>query len=104
MLKTAKKAAKPFIVIDNGLRILITPSEGWYAVQGLDVRGLNTQGRTIEEAIYMAYDAARALAGAREMMAKKTARQSKEIAQSMNPPVSKRKTTRRLHGQTVGAK
>lgn len=57
---------EPFIVIDKGLRILVTLSDGWYAVQGLDMRGLNTQGRTIEEAIYMAHDAAKALADARE--------------------------------------
>ncbi len=64
MPKTATKT-EPFIVIDRGLRILVTPCEGRYAVQGMDVRGLNTQGRTIEEAIAMAHDAAQALAEAR---------------------------------------
>jgi predicted RNase H-like HicB family nuclease len=70
-MPTTTPKNEPFIVIDKGLRILITQCEGWYAVQGLDVRGLNTQGRTIEEAISMAHDAAEALAGARSAMAKK---------------------------------
>ncbi len=69
LMSRAEKKTEPFIVIDRGLRILITPCEGWYAVQGLDVRGLNTQGRTIEEAISMAHGAARALADARATMA-----------------------------------
>ena len=72
-----KMPEKPFIVIDNGLRILLTPSDGWYAVQGLDIRGLNTQGRTVEEAIYMAHDAAKALAESRALMAKQTAKEAK---------------------------
>ncbi len=75
MAKAARKASDSFIVIDKGLRILITPSDGWYAVQGLDIRGLNTQGRTIEEAIYMAHDAAKLLAESRTIMAKETARE-----------------------------
>lgn len=76
MPKTVEKT-ESFIVIDKGLRILVTPCEGWYAVQGLDVRGLNTQGRTIEEAISMAHDAAEALSDARAAMAGKTAREMK---------------------------
>lgn len=81
MTKPANKESS-FIVIDNGLRILITPSDGWYAVQGLDVRGLNTQGRTIEEAIAMAHDAAKALADARKSMARKTAREIRQSPRS----------------------
>ncbi len=77
----------PFIVIDKGLRILVTPCEGWYAVQGMDMRGLNTQGRTIEEAIAMAHDAARALAGAREAMAKETAKEIKAAHPRSRRPV-----------------
>jgi predicted RNase H-like HicB family nuclease len=34
-------------------------------VEGLDFKGLVTQGRSIEEAIYMAHDAAKLLAEAR---------------------------------------
>jgi predicted RNase H-like HicB family nuclease len=96
MPKTGKKAAEPFIVIDKGLRILITPVDGWYAVQGLDVRGLNTQGRTIEEALAMAHDAAEALAEARALMAKTTAKTIKAVPAA----VAKRSPRRR---QPVGA-
>ncbi len=70
-------AENSFVVTDKGLRILITPVEGWYAVHGLDIRGLNTQGRTIEEAIFMAHDAAKALSDARAAMAKETSKQVK---------------------------
>ncbi len=97
MPKAAKKTGA-FVVIDKGLRILITPSDGWYAVQGLDIRGLNTQGRTIEEAIYMAHDAADALAGAREAMAKKT---SREITMEKTPAAPPKQRLRRR--QPVGA-
>lgn len=59
---------KSFVVIDKGLRLLITHDSGWYAVQGLDMPGLNTQGKTIEEAICMAHDADKLLAETREVM------------------------------------
>ena len=98
MAKTTRKT-EAFIVIDKGLRILITPSDGWYAVQGLDVRGLNTQGKTIEEAIYMAHDAAKALTEARALMAKKTAKEVKTEKAAASRP--KRNPGRR---QTVGTK
>ncbi len=77
---------KSFVVIDKGLRILITPVPGWYAVQGLDIRGLNTQGKTIEEAIYMAHDAAQALAESRAIMAKETARKAKAAIKLAEAP------------------
>jgi predicted RNase H-like HicB family nuclease len=57
------------MVVDGELRLKITPSDGWYCVEGLDVKGLVTQGRTIKEAIYMAHDAAQALAESRAIMA-----------------------------------
>ena len=95
-----KMSEKPFIVIDNGLRILLTPSDGWYAVQGLDIRGLNTQGRTVEEAIYMAHDAAKALAESRALMAKKTAREAKDAVKARN---TESKPSRRSR-QSAGAK
>ncbi len=96
-MSRAEKKTEPFIVIDRGLRILITPCEGWYAVQGLDVRGLNTQGRTIEEAISMAHGAARALADARATMARKTAG---EIKTGKSSAPSAKRIPRR---QPVGA-
>ncbi len=98
MAKTIKKT-EPFVVIDKGLRILITPFDGWYCVQGLDIRGLNTQGRTIEEAIYMAHDAAEALAESRALMAKETAKKIKAEKAFSDTP--KRIPRRR---QPIGAK
>ena len=92
--------SKPFVVIDGDLRLLITPDSGWYAVQGLDIRGLNTQGRTIEEAIYMAHDAAKALAASRAIMTKEVAKQVKKTEKE-RPAPSKRSPRRR---QPVGAK
>jgi predicted RNase H-like HicB family nuclease len=50
------------IVIDNKLCLKITQDGEWFAVSGLNVRGLNTQGKTIEEAVRNARAAARALA------------------------------------------
>lgn len=99
-MATSKKITKPFVVIDKGLRIQLTPSDGWYAVQGLDIRGLNTQGRTVEEAIYMAHDAAKALAESRAIMAKEMAKKAREAERCPEKP--SRKRTPRL--QPVGAK
>lgn len=98
-MATSTKKIGSFVVIDKGLRILITPSDGWYAVQGLDIRGLNTQGRTIEEAIYMAHDAAKALADARAMMAKETA--GKVKAEKAHAATATKRSRRR---QSAGAK
>ncbi len=53
---------KSFVVIDGDLRLLVERGEKMYVVSSLDIRGLNTQGRTIEEAIENAHDAARLLA------------------------------------------
>lgn len=98
---TKKTKVEPFIVIDKGLRILLTPCEGWYCVQGLDIRGLNTQGRTVEEAIYMAHDAAKALEEARASMAKETAKRAKQLEQEIKRSTPMRTPRRR---QPVGAK
>ncbi|MCC8179466.1 MAG: hypothetical protein LIP23_00920 [Planctomycetes bacterium] len=70
-------ANKSFMVVDGELRLKITPDSGWYCVEGLDIKGLVTQGRTIEEAIYMAHDAAKALAESRAIMAAQKAAKSK---------------------------
>lgn len=98
---TSTKKTKPFIVIDNGLRLLITPVPGWYAVQGLDIRGLNTQGKTIEEAIYMAHDAANALAEARTLMDEELTKKAKSAEKVVTAPkqgggLTKRKPCRKL--------
>ena len=53
---------KAFIVIDGDLRLKFTRDGKWYVVEGLDIRGLATQGKTFEEALFMAHDAARLLA------------------------------------------
>ncbi len=55
-------AEKRFIVIDGDLRLLVECGEKMYVVSSLDVKGLHTQGRTIEEAIENAHDAAALLA------------------------------------------
>ena len=65
----AKKGVeKSFVVIDGDLRLLLEYEAGWYTVSSLDVRGLNTQGKTIEEAIENAHDAAKLLTEDREAM------------------------------------
>ncbi len=53
---------KNFVVIDGDLRLLVECGEKRYVVSSLDVKGLHTQGRTIEEAIENAHDAAKVLA------------------------------------------
>lgn len=85
MVKTVKQH-NPFIVIDNGLRLSIAPFSGWYAVQSLDIRGLNTQGKTIEEAINMAHDAAAALAEAEWRQSRKRRKAYRNITKT--PPQS----------------
>ncbi len=59
---------KSLVVIDGDLRLLLEYEAGWYTVSSLDIRGLNTQGKTIEEAIENAHDAAKLLAEDREEM------------------------------------
>ena len=78
-----------FMVVDGELRLKVTPGSGWYVVEGLDIRGLVTQGRTIEEALANAHDAARALAESRAIMA------SQKAAKSKRP---KRQSRRQLAG------
>lgn len=59
---------KPIYVIDGDLRLEIVKTEKWYVVSSLDVSGLYTQGKTIEEAIANARDAAETLAESRALM------------------------------------
>ncbi len=70
-------SSKSFMVVDGELRLKITPDSGWYCVEGLDIKGLVTQGRTIEEALYMAHDAAKTLAESRAIMAAQKAAKAK---------------------------
>lgn len=89
---------KSFMVVDGELRLKVTPDSGWYCVEGLDIKGLVTQGRTIEEAIYMAHDAARALAESRAIMAaqkaaKAKAQKAKGKAKKATPATVKRRQT-----------
>ncbi len=57
-----KHMEKSFVVIDGDLRLLVERGEKMYVVSSLDIRGLNTQGKTIEQAIENAHDAAALLA------------------------------------------
>lgn len=80
-------AHKQFVVIDGDLRLLITPGSGWYVVSSLDIRGLNTQGKTIEEAIANAHDAAKLLAEDRTaMMAEISSATKKTLASKAKSP------------------
>ncbi len=54
-------AEESFVVLDGDLRLLVERGEKMYVVSSLDIRGLNTQGKTIEEAIENAHDAAELL-------------------------------------------
>ncbi len=80
-------AGKSFMVVDGELRLKITPDSGWYCVEGLDNRGLVAQGRTVEEAIFMAH-AAKALAESRAIMAAQKA--AKTNKRNTNPSKSNR--------------
>ena len=75
--KKSMFTSKSFMVVDGALRLKVTPSNGWYVVQGLDDDGLLTQGRSIEEAIYMAHDAAKGLAESRAIIAAQEAAKAK---------------------------
>jgi predicted RNase H-like HicB family nuclease len=69
---------KSFVVIDGDLRLLLEYEAGWYTVSSLDIRGLNTQGKTIEKAIENAHDAAKLLAEDREAMMREVRDASKK--------------------------
>ena len=84
------------MVVDGELRLQITPCEGWYCVEGLDIPGLCTQGRTIEEAIYMAHDAAECLAVSRAKMVAEKAAKAKATASPKAKTPPKRPKSRQL--------
>ncbi len=71
---------KAFIVVDGDLRLKMHKGpSGLYVASSLDVSGLFTQGRTVEETLANAHDAARALAESRAMMAKETDKSAKAV-------------------------
>ncbi len=79
--------SKSFLVVDGELFLKITRTKKWYVVEGLNTEGLVTQGRSIEEAIYMAHDAAKLLAECRAEIAAEKARQKKA---KVKPPAPRR--------------
>ena len=69
-----------FIVIDGDLRLKMHKGpSGMYVAASLDVFGLFTQGRTVEETIANAHDAAKTLAESRAIMARETARSARAV-------------------------
>jgi predicted RNase H-like HicB family nuclease len=65
MSKPKPQLGKQFTVSDGELVLTLTVAEdGWYAVESPLDPSLITQGKTIEECFYMAYDA---LEGLREV-------------------------------------
>lgn len=93
---TKKAMEKSFVVIDGDLRLLIERGEKMYVVSSLDIRGLNTQGKTIEEAIENAHNAAKLLAEYRasemnevKAASKKTA--SRNQARTSRKPAAKKR-------------
>lgn len=89
----SKFPSKTFLVVDGELFLKITRTKKWYVVEGLNVDGLVTQGRSFEEAIYMAHDAAKLLAEYRAEMA--VAEAAKSILEK-KPRVKKSEPGRRL--------
>ena len=55
------KKNNPFILIDGDLRLSVVKEDGWYVASSLDIRGLNTQAKSIEKVIENARDAAKLL-------------------------------------------
>ncbi len=77
-----KSAEKSFVVIDGDLRLLIERGEKMYIASSLDIRGLNTQGKTIEEVIENAHDAAKVLAEYRASEIEAVKAASKKVVRS----------------------
>lgn len=95
---------KSLVVIDGDLRLLIERGKKMYVVSSLDIRGLNTQGKTIEEAIENAHDAAKLLAEDRNAMTREIRNASRKAkkahavhsAQPKRKPLSRSKTTGKI--------
>ena len=94
---TKKGIEKSLVVIDGDLRLLLEYEAGWYTVSSLDIRGLNTQGKTIEEAIDNAHDAAKLLAKDRAEMMREIHAAAKKAGKSVTIKpkrmVARRKTS-----------
>ncbi len=92
----AKKGIeKSLVVIDGDLRLLLEYEAGWYTVSSLDIRGLNTQGKTIEEAIANAHDAAKLLAEDRAMMMREIEKASKKVGNRKSAKTKAKTASRR---------
>lgn len=83
------------MVIDGDLRLLVECGEKMYVVSSLDIRGLNTQGRTIEEAIENAHDAAKLLAEYRESELKEVKAASRKMGQRRRSKTVKKSATKK---------
>jgi predicted RNase H-like HicB family nuclease len=59
---------RSFVVVDGDLRLRVAKTKEWYVASSLDVVGLYTQGKTIEEVIDNAHDAAKCLADSHAKM------------------------------------
>ncbi|MDR2390433.1 MAG: type II toxin-antitoxin system HicB family antitoxin [Planctomycetota bacterium] len=64
---------RSFIVVDGDLRLRVVRTDKWYVASSLDVAGLYTQGKTIEEVIDNAHDAAKCLAESHARMLRELA-------------------------------
>jgi len=58
-----RKKEQSFLVVDGDiqLRVVVDPDSGWLCASSINVRGLNTQARTMPELLVNARDAAQAL-------------------------------------------
>ena len=93
-------AEKSFVVIDGDLRLFVECGEKMYVVSSLDIKGLNTQGRTIEEAIENAHDAAKLLAEYRASEIKEVKAAGKRVLSRNKSRTTKRTVTHRRGRKT----
>ncbi len=95
---------KSFVVIDGDLRLLVECGDRMYVVSSLDVKGLHTQGETIEEAIENAHDAAKLLAEYRASeISAVAAAGRKTMARNRTGAVKKTAPKRRVRNASAGA-
>lgn len=83
------ESKQSFIVVSGDLRLRVTPDSGWYIAESLDVRGLNAQGKTVEEVITNAHEVARLLAEDRTELVRK----AKADTRKKDTPAKRRKVT-----------
>lgn len=88
---------KFFVVLAGDLRLRVHKgSSGMYIAESLDIAGLNTQGKTIEEAIANSHDAAETLAESRRLMAADLA-SDKTVAKPTGKKTTKSASRKRHH-------